>query len=119
MAIYRRDATNMLTQTVGTNHRPYFCDTLEKIERESPPDRARQVRRLMNWEMFCYARDCWRSGLRIDREMFRGFAVREDPAIFALLSAATSAPEWLWNASRTVRKLRSSRSSTKPTEPLL
>jgi glycosyltransferase involved in cell wall biosynthesis len=102
-ATYYQNSVNMVTRTTNTNQRPFLCSTLEGLLPASPPDIAHRIERLINWEMYCHARDAWRTRKRIGAELYKGFIVRQNPATYVLLTCMARAPEYILNASYRAR----------------
>lgn len=106
-AIYYRDSVNMVTRTTNTNQRPYLCSTLEALLPTGDAALDNRIRRLINFEMYCHAREAWRREARVSPTVFEGFIVKQNPYLYALLRGMASAPGWLLNLTYKARALRS------------
>lgn len=107
-AIYYRDSVNMVTKTTNTNQRPYLCGTLEGLLPTGDAAVDNKIRRLINFEMYCHAREAWRREARVSPEVYSGFIVKQDPHLYALLRGMSAAPQWLLDMTYKARALKSS-----------
>jgi len=114
-ATYHQNTVNMVTRTTNTNQCPFLCSTLEAMVPTSPADVALRIKRLINWEMVCHARDAWRTQHRVGPDLYRGFHIRENPGRYLLLVSMAWAPKYLLDASYRARALLKNRKA--PAEP--
>lgn len=105
-ATYHRDSVNMVTKITSTNQRPYLCSTLETLIPGAAPALAEKIKTLINWEMYCHARDAWRTQIKVDPGLFKGFRASRAPLTYALLTGMAHAPDWALKASYGLRRLK-------------
>jgi glycosyltransferase involved in cell wall biosynthesis len=110
-ATYHQNSVNMVTRTTSTNQRPFLCNTLEALVPTSSTDLVHRIKRLVNWEMYCHARDAWRTQNRIAPALYKGFNIRQNPVTYLLLICMSRAPKFTLNASYRARELYKARKS--------
>jgi glycosyltransferase involved in cell wall biosynthesis len=92
LAIYHRDADNMVTRTVNMARRPCICDTLVDLIGIAEGDRAKRLKRLFNLEARAYAFQCLRTG-QLPPEVMRGYYRSEDFARWLFYRAVSLIPQ--------------------------
>jgi glycosyltransferase involved in cell wall biosynthesis len=102
-AIYHNDAPEQVTRTVSVNQRHCLCDTLIPMIEASTGERQRLLKWIFNSEMQKYAR--WMFGQQqLRRDVYRGFYVEENPALYFTLRAMSLTP---LPVQRMLRRLKS------------
>ncbi len=92
-SVYQCDSVNMVTKSTNANRNPYLCKTLLQLLPGAGARRAGQLRRLVNWEKYCRAREAWRRGLMPSREIYDGFFLRSDLKLFlGMVGMSATAP---------------------------
>jgi hypothetical protein len=108
VATYHRDSVGMVTKTTAFNTRPYLCRTLAAMLPGADPALARRLKRLINYEMVFIARHAWRENGAVDRKIFDGFFVADNPLQYAKLRLMAAAPDFVSQLSRRFRGSRAS-----------
>jgi glycosyltransferase involved in cell wall biosynthesis len=111
-ATYHQNSVNMVTRVTNTNQRPFLCSTLEALVPASPMDLADRIKKLINWEMYCHARDAWRTQHRVAPDLYKGFNIGKDPGTYLLLICMTHAPKQILQASYRARELLKTRKAS-------
>lgn len=91
LAIYHRDADNMVTRNVHMARRHCICDTLADMIAGADETRAPRLKRLFNLEMRAYAFESLRNG-SMPPEVIRGYYSNEDFARWLFYRAMSLVP---------------------------
>ncbi|WP_119304116.1 glycosyltransferase family A protein [Dongia deserti] len=89
MAIYHRDAVNMVTHRNSTDTRHCLCETITTMLPDAPEPVRPLLRRLFNLEVYLYALYAAKER-KVDRAFWRGFYAQEDPLRFLVLAGLST-----------------------------